>query len=92
MSAVHNNGPYLRYFTVVQPLFRHDEQLNMPPKRSSSNVNSASFLDLKAELSKKEEDFKKAKGSSSTGRALPIVGGVRREEKVRIIAINRAID
>ncbi|KAG8863130.1 hypothetical protein FRB96_009311 [Tulasnella sp. 330] len=42
--------------------------------------SSASFLDLKSELFKKENDFKKAKDSGK-GRADPIVGGVKRAEK-----------
>ncbi|KAG8874898.1 hypothetical protein FRB97_005559 [Tulasnella sp. 331] len=42
--------------------------------------SSTSFLDLKSELFKKENDFKKAKDSGK-GRADPIVGGVKRAEK-----------
>ncbi|KAG9010739.1 hypothetical protein FRB94_010016 [Tulasnella sp. JGI-2019a] len=43
-------------------------------------ISSASFLDLKSELFKKENEFKKAKDSGK-GRAEPIVGGVKRADK-----------
>lgn len=53
-------------------------------KARSAGVSASSFLDLKAELSKAEDEFKKAKASGSGGRAEPIVGGVKREGKVVI--------
>ncbi|KAG8973871.1 hypothetical protein FRC05_008092 [Tulasnella sp. 425] len=50
-------------------------------KARTAGVSASSFLDLKAELSKAEDEFKKAKASGSGGRAEPIVGGVKREGK-----------
>ncbi|KAG8917896.1 hypothetical protein FRC00_013082 [Tulasnella sp. 408] len=50
-------------------------------KARSAGVSASSFLDLKAELSKAEDEFKKAKASGSGGKVEPIVGGVKREGK-----------
>lgn len=63
-------------------------QFLMAPKSRSGAVSSASFLDLKAELSKKEDEFKKSKARGN-GKAEAIVGGVKREEKVRSNAQDR---
>ncbi|KAG8892421.1 hypothetical protein FRB99_002715 [Tulasnella sp. 403] len=45
-----------------------------------STVSSATFFDLKAELLKKEDEFKRSKASGS-GKVEAIVGGVKRPEK-----------
>ncbi|KAG9016638.1 hypothetical protein FRB90_002704 [Tulasnella sp. 427] len=50
-------------------------------KARTAGVSASSFLDLKAELSKAETEFKKAKASGSGGKPEPIVGGVKREGK-----------
>lgn len=48
-------------------------------KAKAKGVSATSFLDLKAELSKKELEFAKAKAE---GRNLATVGGVKRPDKV----------
>lgn len=48
-------------------------------KAKAAGVSASSFFDLKAELSKKEEDFAKEKAA---GRATALVGGVKRLDKV----------
>ncbi|GJN90053.1 hypothetical protein Rhopal_003051-T1 [Rhodotorula paludigena] len=50
----------------------------MPPKQRYNPVSSASFLDLKATLSKHEDDFKK---SRQLGQPSTIAGGVPRTSK-----------
>jgi hypothetical protein len=50
-------------------------------KQSKASVNASSFFDLKAELSKHEDAFAKSKRAGK-GRAEPIVGGVKRADKV----------
>ncbi|KAG6816298.1 hypothetical protein H0H87_007181 [Tephrocybe sp. NHM501043] len=54
----------------------------MPPtvKSKGKGVSVSSFLDLKAEISKQEEEFAKRKAG---GNANYIVGGVKRPDKVR---------
>lgn len=47
-------------------------------KAKAAGVSASSFFDLKAELSKKEEEFSKAKASGKTA----LVGGVKRPDKV----------
>ncbi|EED82162.1 predicted protein [Postia placenta Mad-698-R] len=47
-------------------------------KAKAAGVSASSFFDLKAELSKKEEDFAKEKAA---GRATALVGGVKRPDK-----------
>ena len=51
------------------------------PKAKAAGVSASSFLDLKAELAKKEGEFalKKAAGKSTEG----LIGGVKRPDKVR---------
>ncbi|KAG8968603.1 hypothetical protein FRC03_006723 [Tulasnella sp. 419] len=49
-------------------------------KPKGSGVTSASFFDLKAELSKKEDEFAKSKAAGK-GKASPIVGGIKRDDK-----------
>lgn len=54
----------------------------MPPKNKAkaAGISASSFFDLKAELSKQEEDFAKNKAA---GKGSSIVGGVgKRQEKV----------
>lgn len=53
-----------------------------PPMSKGRGISSASFLDLKSELSKKESEFKKAKDSGK-GKVEPIHGGVKRADKAR---------
>lgn len=48
-------------------------------KSKAKGINASSFFDLKAELSKQEAEFLKAK---ATGSVKPIVGGVKRPDKV----------
>lgn len=43
-------------------------------------MSASSFLDLKAELAKQEEDFAKNKAA---GKGAALVGGVKRPDKVR---------
>lgn len=47
----------------------------------AKGVSATSFFDLKAELSKKETEFAKAKAE---GRNLAVIGGVKRPDKVSI--------
>jgi hypothetical protein len=55
----------------------------MPPKNKAkaAGISASSFFDLKAELTKQEDEFakNKAAGKSNT----TIVGGVKRPDKVR---------
>ncbi len=55
----------------------------MPPvdKAKAAGISASSFFDLKAELSKKEAEFSKNKAA---GKANAVVGGVKRDNKVRI--------
>lgn len=48
-------------------------------KSKAKGISATSFFDLKAELSKHEADFAKAKAS---GKSTAIVGGVKRPDKV----------
>lgn len=48
-------------------------------KTKAGAVSSSSFLNLKAELAKKEAQYKEAKAS---GQSTAIVGGVKRPDKV----------
>ncbi len=48
-------------------------------KAKAKGVSATSFFDLKAELSRKETEFSKAKAE---GRNLVVVGGVKRPDKV----------
>ena len=48
-------------------------------KAKAKGISASSFFDLKAELSKQEAEFSKAKAS---GTVRPIVGGVKRPDKV----------
>lgn len=50
-------------------------------KAKAKGVSAASFFDLKAELSRKETEFAKAKAE---GRNLVVVGGVKRPDKVNL--------
>ena len=54
----------------------------MPPvdKAKAAGVSASSFFDLKAEIAKKEEEFAKVRAS---GKEAYIVGGVKRDDKVR---------
>lgn len=54
----------------------------MPPKNKAkaAGISASSFFDLKAELSKQEDDFAKSKAA---GKSTLIVGGVKRPDKVR---------
>ncbi|KAF8962760.1 hypothetical protein BDZ97DRAFT_1662498 [Flammula alnicola] len=47
-------------------------------KSKAKGISASSFFDLKAELSKQEADFAKAK---TAGKSIAIVGGVKRPEK-----------
>lgn len=61
-------------------------------KAKATGVSATSFFDLKAELSKKEAEFAKAKAE---GLNTTIVGGVKRPDKVRRRnreAFKRAVD
>lgn len=49
-------------------------------KARAAGVSASSFLDLKAELAKKEEQFVKDKAA---GKGTSLVGGVKRPDKVR---------
>ncbi|KAH9850253.1 hypothetical protein C2E23DRAFT_317241 [Lenzites betulinus] len=53
----------------------------MPPvdKAKAAGISASSFLELKAELAKKEEDFSKNKAA---GKAIAVVGGVKRNDKL----------
>jgi len=51
----------------------------MAPKSKAKGLSASSFFDLKAEISKQEEEFTKGKAA---GKANYIVGGVRRPDKV----------
>jgi hypothetical protein len=48
-------------------------------KAKAKGISAGSFFDLKAELSKQEADFAKAKAA---GGSTSIVGGVKRPDKV----------
>ena len=48
-------------------------------KAKAKGVSATSFFDLKAELSKKETEFLRARAE---GRSLAVVGGVKRPDKV----------
>ena len=50
-------------------------------KSKAKGISASSFFDLKAELSKQEADFAKAKGS---GKSTAIIGGVKRPDKVHL--------
>ena len=51
-------------------------------KSRAKGISASSFFDLKAELSKQEADFAKAKAA---GGSTKIIGGVKRPDKVGII-------
>jgi hypothetical protein len=53
-------------------------------KSKAKGISASSFFDLKAELSKQEADFAKAKGS---GKSTAIIGGVKRPDKVHYIIV-----
>jgi hypothetical protein len=57
-------------------------------KSKAKGVSTSSFFDLKAELSKQEAHFAKAKGS---GKNTTIIGGVKRPDKVYYIIFNLLI-
>lgn len=48
-------------------------------KSKAKGIGASSFFDLKAELSKQEAEFSKAKAA---GKSTAIVGGVKRPDKV----------
>jgi hypothetical protein len=49
-------------------------------KAKAKGISASSFLDLKAELSKQEDEFTRNKAA---GKSNYIVGGVKRPDKVR---------
>lgn len=49
-------------------------------KSKAKGISASSFFDLKAELSKQEAEFTKAKAA---GKSTAVVGGVKRPDKVR---------
>jgi len=51
-------------------------------KSRAKGISASSFFDLKAELSKQETDFAKAKAAGSSTK---IIGGVKRPDKVGTI-------
>lgn len=53
------------------------------PKAKAAGVSAGSFLDLKAELAKKEEEFAQKKAA---GKSRAVVGGVKRPDKVRLVS------
>ena len=55
------------------------ERMSHTSKSKAKGVSTSSFFDLKAELSKQEAHFAKAKGS---GKNTTIIGGVKRPDKV----------
>ena len=57
-------------------------------KSKAKGISASSFFDLKAELSKQEADFARAKGS---GKSTAIIGGVKRPDKVRYIIFTMLI-
>ena len=57
-------------------------------KSKAKGISASSFFDLKAELSKQEADFAKAKGS---GKGTAIIGGVKRPDKVHYIIFSMLI-
>lgn len=50
-------------------------------KAKAKGISASSFFDLKAELSKKETEFAKAKAE---GKSLAVVGGIKRPDKVSL--------
>ena len=56
-------------------------------KSKAKGISASSFFDLKAELSKQEADFARAKGS---GKSTAIIGGVKRPDKVHYIIFTNA--
>lgn len=63
----------------------------MPKGRSGAGVSSGSFLDLKAEVSKKVDEFEKSKARGN-GKAEPIVGGVKRDDKASNSYLHLTVD
>ena len=57
-------------------------------KSKAKGISASSFFDLKAELSKQEADFARAKGS---GKSTAIIGGVKRPDKVHYIIFTMRI-
>lgn len=57
------------------------------PKAKAAGVSAGSFLDLKAELAKKEEEFAKKKAA---GKSVAVVGGVKRPDKVCFVSSENA--
>jgi hypothetical protein len=55
----------------------------MPPKNKAkaAGISASSFFDLKAELTKKEDEF--AKNKAAGKKNAMIVGGIKRPDKVR---------
>ncbi len=53
--------------------------LSMAPTTKSKAISASSFLELKAELAKKEEEIAKLKAA---GKSTAIVGGPKRPDKV----------
>lgn len=51
-------------------------------KAKAKGISASSFLDLKAELSKQEDEFARNKAA---GKSSYVVGGVKRPNKVRIL-------
>jgi len=49
-------------------------------KAKAAGISASSFFDLKAELSKQEDEFAKKRAA---GLSTAIIGGVKRPEKVR---------
>lgn len=57
-------------------------------RAKASGVSTSSFFDLKAELSKKQDEFSKAKKAGKKVSA--IVGGVPRPDKVSYVQLSLA--
>ena len=57
-------------------------------KSKAKGISASSFFDLKAELSKQEADFARAKGS---GKSTAVIGGVKRPDKVNYIIFTMLI-
>jgi hypothetical protein len=53
-------------------------------KAKAAGVSASSFFDLKAELSKYEDEFAKKKAA---GLSTAIIGGIKRPQKVRVLSI-----
>lgn len=62
------------------------QRMSHASKSKAKGISASSFFDLKAELSKQEADFAKAKGS---GKSTAIIGGVKRPDKVHLCYLQR---